>query len=130
LLLVLWSFSGGLFNTDSRLFRLWIAEGFIKGNKGKQLEEVAEEYLMEHSSTKNLVQASFGKLDYQVCRKYIIHDLLHEIILSKAGELNLCQVLQAYDSSFNGKSRRLSIYDARENVLETIEYFGFVLSFF
>jgi disease resistance protein RPM1 len=89
--------------TDSRLFRLWIAEGFIKGNKGKQLEEVAEEYLMELLH-RNLVQVSFGELDYQIRRKYRIHDLLHEIILSKAGELNFCQVLEVDDSSFNGKS--------------------------
>jgi disease resistance protein RPM1 len=85
------------------------------------LEEVAEEYLMELLH-RNLVQVSFGELDYQIRRKYRIHDLLHEIILSKAGELNFCQVLKVDHSSFYGKSRRLSIYDARENVLQTIEY--------
>ncbi|KAG6696246.1 hypothetical protein I3842_09G138500 [Carya illinoinensis] len=106
--------------TDSRLFRLWIAEGFIEGKKGKQLEQVAEECLMELIH-RNLVQVSFGDLDYEVRRKYRIHDLLHEIILSKAGELNFCKVLEADDSSFNGKGRRLSIHDARQNVVDTIE---------
>jgi disease resistance protein RPM1 len=107
--------------TDSRLFRLWIAEGYIKGKKGKTLEEVGEENLIELIH-RNLVQVSLGENDYEVCKKYRIHDLLHEIILSKAGELNFCQILEADDLSFIGKSRCLSIHGGRENVLETIEY--------
>ncbi|GLT52863.1 hypothetical protein SLA2020_261770 [Shorea laevis] len=107
--------------TDLRLFQLWIAEGFIKGNKGKQLEEVAKEYLMELIH-RNLVQFSLEELDYELQRKYRIHDLLHEIILSKARELNFCQVLEAGDTTFHGKSRYLSIHEARENIFETSEY--------
>ncbi|XP_062160716.1 disease resistance protein RPM1-like [Alnus glutinosa] len=106
---------------DLRLFRLWIAEGFIKRKKGKPLEEVAEEYLVELVH-RNLVQVSFGELDYELSRKYRIHDLLHEIIISKAGELNFCQVLEAGDTTFHGKSRGLSIHDAREILFETSEY--------
>jgi disease resistance protein RPM1 len=55
-------------------------------------------------------------------KKYRIHDLLHEIILSKGGELNFSQVLEASDTIFHGKSRRLSIHDARDNVFQTSEY--------
>ncbi|KAM3694181.1 hypothetical protein ACJW31_07G040800 [Castanea mollissima] len=105
--------------TDSRLFRLWIADGFIKAKKGITLEEVAEENLTELIH-RNLVQVTIN--DYEVRKKYRIHDLLHEIILSKAGELNFCQILEADDSSFIGKSRCLSIHDGREHVLETITY--------
>jgi disease resistance protein RPM1 len=104
-----------------RLLWLWVAEGFIEGKKGKQLEDVAEEYLMELIQ-RNLVQVSFGDLDYEIHKKYRIHDLLHEIILSKAEELNFCRVLEAGDTTFHGKSRCLSIHDARENVFETSEY--------
>jgi disease resistance protein RPM1 len=104
-----------------RLLWLWIAEGFIEEKKGKSLEDVAEEYLMELIH-RNLVQVSFGELDYEISRKYRIHDLLHEIILSKAEELNFCRVLEAGDTTFHGKSRCLSIHDARENVFETSEY--------
>jgi len=116
----------GIFPEDysisgSRLLWLWVAEGFIKGKKGKALEEVAEEYLMELIN-RNLVQVSFGELDYEIHRKYKIHDLLHEIILSKAGELNLCQVLEAGDTTSHGRSRCLSIHDVRENVFKTSEY--------
>jgi hypothetical protein len=43
----------------------YIAEGFIKRKKGKPMEEVAEEYLMELVH-RNLVQVSFGELDYEM----------------------------------------------------------------
>ncbi|KAB1221490.1 Disease resistance protein RPM1 [Morella rubra] len=105
---------------DSRLFRLWVTEGFIKGKKGKQLEQIAEEYLMELVQ-RNLVQPAFGELDYDVLRKYRIHDLLREITLSKAGESNFCHVLEDNDSTFNGSSRCLSIHDVGENDLQALE---------
>jgi disease resistance protein RPM1 len=105
----------------SRLLRLWVAEGFIKGKKGKPLEDVAGEYLMDLIH-RNLVQVSFGELDYEIFKKYRIHDLLHEIILSKAEDLNFCQVLEASGTTSHGKSRCLSIRDVRENVFETSEY--------
>jgi disease resistance protein RPM1 len=107
--------------TGPRLLRLWIAEGFIKEKKGKPLEDVAEEYLMELIH-RNLVQVSFGELDHEVNQKYRIHDLLHETILLKARELNLFQVLEAGDTISHGISRCLSIHAAREDVFETSEY--------
>jgi disease resistance protein RPM1 len=116
----------GIFPEDysiagERLLWLWVAEGFIKGKKGKVLEDIAEEYLMELIQ-RNLVQVSFGELDYEVNEKYRIHDLLHETILSKARELNFFQVLEADDTTSHGISRCLSIHNAREDVFETSEY--------
>jgi len=119
----------GIFSEDysvsgSRLLWLWVAEGCIKGKKGKTLEDVAEEYLMDLIH-RNLVQVSFGEHDYEIYRMYRIHDLLHEIILSKAEELNLCQVLEAGDTTSHGKSRCLSIMFSRQ-----VSTLGFVLFFF
>jgi disease resistance protein RPM1 len=108
--------------TGERLFWLWVAEGFIKEKKGTTLEDVAKEYLMELIQ-RNLVQVSFGELDGEVYPKYRIHDLLHETILLKARELNFSQVLEALDTTSHGKSRCLSIHNAREDVFETSEYF-------
>ncbi|KAE8008664.1 hypothetical protein FH972_005156 [Carpinus fangiana] len=107
--------------TDLRLLRLWVAEGFIKEKKGKSLEDVAEEYLMELVH-RNLVQVLFGELDREIFKKYKIHDLQHEMILSKARELNFSQVLEALNTTSHGKSRCLSIHDAREDFFETSEY--------
>uniref|UniRef100_A0A5B6ZBP2 Putative disease resistance protein RPM1 n=1 Tax=Davidia involucrata TaxID=16924 RepID=A0A5B6ZBP2_DAVIN len=92
-----------------RLIRLWVAENFVKGEKGKKLEDIAEEYLTEliHRS---LVQVSWVYFDGKAksCR---VHDLMREIIMSKSQELCYCQVLAQGDSSCDGQSRRLSIHN-------------------
>jgi disease resistance protein RPM1 len=116
----------GIFPEDysiasERLFWLWVAEGFVKGKKGKVLEDIAEEYLMELIH-RNLVQVSFGELDFEITKKYRIHDLLHETILLKARELNFFQVLEAGDTTSHGISRCLSIHAARDDFFETSEY--------
>lgn len=101
-----------------RLIRLWIAEGFVKGQRGKTLEVVAEEYLTELIQ-RSLVQVSWVDFDGKV-RRCRIHDLMREIILSKSEELSFCQVLADKDSSFDGKStRRLSICNITDNPIES-----------
>ncbi|KAI8567006.1 hypothetical protein RHMOL_Rhmol02G0087600 [Rhododendron molle] len=93
--------------TRGRLIRLWIAEGFIQEQKGKTLEEVAEEWLTEliHRS---LVQVSETKLDGRI-KKCQVHDLVHEIILVKCEELGFCQVLKEAYPSWDNETRRWSI---------------------
>ncbi|CAI8596677.1 unnamed protein product [Vicia faba] len=59
----------------------WIAEGFVKEERGKTLEEVAEGYLTEliHSCLVQVSSLRFnGKVKY--CR---VHDLIHDMILEK-----------------------------------------------
>ncbi|KAM1054456.1 hypothetical protein ACFX2I_001800 [Malus domestica] len=90
-----------------RLVRLWIAEGFVKPKRGKTLEEVGEEYLIEliHRS---LVQVSevyiHGKA--RSCR---VHDLLHEVLLKKGVDSSFCHVLSKDESTFKPTNRRLSM---------------------
>ena len=75
----------------AKLIRLWVAEGFVKGEKGVPLEQRAEEYLNEliHRS---LVQLS--KVDDRGrIRRCKVHDLMREMILKKAEELSICHVL-------------------------------------
>ncbi|XP_028052379.1 disease resistance protein RPM1-like [Camellia sinensis] len=102
-----------------RLVRLWMAEGFIEEQKGKTLEEVAEEYLIE-LILRNLVQVSSTKINGRVknCR---VHDVVREIILSKSEELSFCHVLADEDSSPNNQSRRLSMHmkNRMDKVLES-----------
>ncbi|RVW19129.1 Disease resistance protein RPM1 [Vitis vinifera] len=79
------------------LTRLWIAEGFVKAKRGVTLEEVAEEFLTEliHRS---LVQVSNVSADGRI--KYChVHDLMREIILTKAEELSFCCVMGEETSS-------------------------------
>ncbi|KAE8718880.1 10-formyltetrahydrofolate synthetase isoform 1 [Hibiscus syriacus] len=108
----------GMFPEDhsircGRLFRLWVAEGFVKQKQHATLEEVAREYLIEliHRS---LVQVesidSMGRV--RECR---VHDLMREVILSKSEELNLIQTSVRNLESFKGKVRHLSLHDRTNN---------------
>ncbi|XP_058202695.1 disease resistance protein RPM1-like [Rhododendron vialii] len=94
--------------TRGRLIRLWIAEGFIEGQRGKTLEEVAEEHLTEliHRS---LVQVS-GRNFYGRIKGCQVHDVVHEIILAKCEELSFCHVLREEDPSWNNETRRWSMH--------------------
>ncbi|PON81104.1 NB-ARC domain, LRR domain containing protein [Trema orientale] len=109
------------FIADVRLYRYWIGEGFVKEKRGKTLEQVAEEYLNELIQ-RNLVQV-WGLLGYsdKLCR---VHDLVHDVILSRANELGFCQILDENKSMISGKSRRLSIHTSNKNAMETIEDYG------
>ena len=91
----------------AKLIRLWIAEGFVKGEKGVPLEQRAEEYLNEliHRSLVQLSEVdNFGRI-----RRCKVHDLMREIILKKAEELSFCHVLGDEDLIFNRKFRRGSV---------------------
>ncbi|KAL3502948.1 hypothetical protein ACH5RR_037397 [Cinchona calisaya] len=98
--------------TTEKLTWLWIAEGFVRKNQSKSLEDKAMDYLM-HLISRSLVmvskQSSTGRV--KTC---CIHDLLHEFCLAKAKEERFFQLLQGFDelSGFNEphNHRRLWIY--------------------
>uniref|UniRef100_A0A2N9FHW2 Uncharacterized protein n=1 Tax=Fagus sylvatica TaxID=28930 RepID=A0A2N9FHW2_FAGSY len=103
----------------TRLIRQWIAEGFVKEIKNKMLEEVAREYLIKliHRS---LVQVSEVNFDGEV-RRCQLHDLFREIVLQKMEDLSFCHVLSREESSFEGRTRRLSIDGVSYNELKGFE---------
>src|SRR4051812_1125898 len=91
-----------------RLIRQWIAEGFVKEERGNTLEEVAERYLSElvHRS---LVQASSLRIDGKI-KTCCVHDLIRLMILEKCGDLSFSkQISEDSHSSLSGTIRRLSI---------------------
>ncbi|XP_024028473.1 disease resistance protein RPM1 [Morus notabilis] len=103
---------------DVRLYRYWIAEGFVKERREKTLEQVAEEYLNELIQ-RNLVQVwnmNFSGSD-KLCR---VHDLMHDMIFSKAGELGFCNAFIGKKSSLTQRSRRLAVYSS-SHVMENVE---------
>ncbi|GMN27195.1 hypothetical protein TIFTF001_040998 [Ficus carica] len=113
----------GIFPKDSlipydKLFKLWIAEGFVQEQRGKTLEKVAEEYLNELID-RNLVQAFEGFYGLEKCCR--VQSLMHEISRQKADEFSFCHIRDDNNSSCQGKSRRLAIYnDIKGNVWESI----------
>ncbi|AES70484.1 disease resistance protein (CC-NBS-LRR class) family protein [Medicago truncatula] len=93
---------------SKRVTRKWIAEGFVKEEKGKTMEEVAEGYLTEliHRS---LVQVSSLRIDGKAkgCR---VHDLIRDMILQKNEDFNFCKhISDDGQISLSGIVRRLSI---------------------
>ncbi|PSS19099.1 Disease resistance protein [Actinidia chinensis var. chinensis] len=95
----------GLFPEDfeidvDKLYKLWVAEGFIKLDK--DCEEMAAEYLKELCD-RSLLQVSKKKWRRIIsCR---IHDLLRDFVIEKSKELNF---LQFSDGALVPNSRRLA----------------------
>nr|KYP71593.1 Disease resistance protein RPM1 [Cajanus cajan] len=104
---------------SSRLITQWIAEGFVKRETGKTLEEVAQQGL-SGLIRRSLVQVSSFSIDGKVkgCR---VHDLIHNMILGKAKETGFCQLFGEHNESMlSGIIRRLTI-TADSNDLVGIE---------
>ncbi|KAK4414153.1 putative late blight resistance proteinR1A-10 [Sesamum alatum] len=91
----------------SKLTKLWVAEGFLKPNGPKSLEELAEEYL-EDLVKRNLVlimkRRSNGKI--RLCG---LHDLLRDLCIQKAQKE---EFLHVTNNSARGiqNQRRLGIH--------------------
>ncbi|KAL7163297.1 hypothetical protein ACSBR2_039401 [Camellia fascicularis] len=69
-----------------KLICLWVAEGFIQNIGQRSLEEVAEDYLMDLIQ-RSLVIVAQKRFDGRIksCR---MHDLLRDLCLKKASEIN------------------------------------------
>ncbi|BAT88555.1 hypothetical protein VIGAN_05208600 [Vigna angularis var. angularis] len=90
------------------LIQLWIAEGFVKQESGRSLEEVARQHLMELISRSLVQVASFttdGKA--KACR---VHDLIHEMIREKIKNTGFCHYSDGHNHSGSSDIiRRLTI---------------------
>ncbi|XP_057503474.1 disease resistance protein RPP13-like [Actinidia eriantha] len=87
---------------SKKLYRLWVAEGFIK--LYEESEDMAAEYLKELCD-RSLLQVAKTKWRRIIsCR---IHDLLRDFAIEKAKELNF---LQLYDGELVPNSRRLAFH--------------------
>nr|XP_048331644.1 disease resistance protein RPM1-like [Ziziphus jujuba var. spinosa] len=102
------------------LCRLWIAEGFVLKQRDKTLVQVAEEYLNDLIN-RNLVQTWVNF--YVSTKSCQVHDLMHEIILSRVNEFGFCKSLghHQHNSRSREKYRHLSIYHTTKNVLQNVE---------
>ncbi|KAJ4782836.1 Disease resistance protein RPP8 [Rhynchospora pubera] len=100
------------------LIRMWVSEGFIPEKNGTTMEETAEDYLGE------LVQRSMiqvverhlnGSIKY--CR---IHDLLRDLAIEKAKEINFLQIISNQgDACCNSSTtvRRAALHCYREDIM-------------
>ncbi|KAK1291736.1 Disease resistance protein RPM1 [Acorus calamus] len=92
-----------------KLIRLWMAEGFVKSNQQNiMVEEVAMEYinvLIKRGLILIADRNSYGEVIS--CR---VHDVVREIILSKAREENFTTFVSAEGVHMHNRPRRLSVH--------------------
>ncbi|KAH7851494.1 hypothetical protein Vadar_012484 [Vaccinium darrowii] len=93
-----------------RLIRLWVAEGFVKGKEGMQIEKVAEGYINELIN-RSLVQVA-ERTD-ESFETYRIHDLWREMVLSKSREQNVVSINSADTAD---KVRRLAVHHSMGDI--------------
>ncbi|OMO79123.1 Disease resistance protein [Corchorus capsularis] len=105
----------------ARLIRLWIAEGFIKQESGKTVEEIAEDCLNELIGT-NLVQVSSWDFDGRAstCR---VPSLVREFLIRKSEGENFVTILAEPRTAQGEKprARRLSVQCSR-SILSSKRY--------
>uniref|UniRef100_A0A0D9XT18 NB-ARC domain-containing protein n=1 Tax=Leersia perrieri TaxID=77586 RepID=A0A0D9XT18_9ORYZ len=91
------------------LIQQWIAEGFINEERGQSVEDVAESYFNE-LIRRSMVQPMDINCDGKAhaCR---VHDMMHELIISKAIEENFVTLLggDPVEVKPQGIIRRLSV---------------------
>ncbi|XP_078169235.1 disease resistance protein RPP13-like [Carex rostrata] len=102
----------------STLIQLWIAEGFIRQERTKLLEDVAESYLQE------LVQRCMVQVSSRSCTgkiKYChMHDLLRDLAVQKAKDDNFLTVLSKNDAnlSCHTSTRRVALHNYSNKIRE------------
>lgn len=91
------------------IISLWIAEGFILGNRGRTPEEVGQSYLDELINRK-MIQPLHGIHDGKP-KAYILHGMVLDFVKSKAAEENFVTILENEEpvSGLPDKIRRVSI---------------------
>ncbi|XP_058213376.1 toMV resistant protein Tm-2 netted virescent-like [Rhododendron vialii] len=72
------------------LINLWAAEGFIRGNRVREVEEVGDDYL-NHLIARNLIQVVERRYNGRV-RSVRIHDILHNLCIRVANEINFFNI--------------------------------------
>ncbi|KAK1274144.1 Disease resistance protein RPM1 [Acorus gramineus] len=105
-----------------KIIRLWVAEGFIEGNEGRTMEEVATSYLDELIS-RNLIQDVFlDDINDIKGRRIRIQDLVREIAKAMSKEENFCMLYSGRQAQIENRTRRflLSEMEEEDNVLQNI----------
>jgi disease resistance protein RPM1 len=101
--------------TKKRLVRLWVAEGLVRPEKRRIIEEVAEEYLNE------LIDRCLLKVvdrkHFRKVKEFQMHDIVRELAISISEKETFCMT---YSKSQPGESeykcRRLSIHEHSDRV--------------
>ncbi|CDP22026.1 unnamed protein product, partial [Coffea canephora] len=97
-----------------RLVQLWSAERFVGKREGMTMKDVGYNYLREpvNRSLIQVTQSFYEGIPY-ACR---IHDLVREVVLSKAREQNMIAITTGhYTKWLSEKVRRLVVHSSSNN---------------
>ncbi|KAK0602948.1 hypothetical protein LWI29_038445 [Acer saccharum] len=102
-----------------QLIRLWVAEGFVPQDENRNMEDVAKDNIHELIN-RSLIQ--IGKISWGRVATCRVHDLLRELAIEKARELNLLYIYDQMKHSIGNSSviascRREALYSPAENCL-------------
>ncbi|KAL0417236.1 UNVERIFIED_CONTAM: putative disease resistance RPP8-like protein 2 [Sesamum latifolium] len=109
----------GVFPQDTKIYvsqviKLWVAEGFLKPNRSKTLEEVAEKCILELAERNLISVSSKGKERHYYTNKIIsIHDRPRDLCIRQAQEVKFLHVMNGDDARTRegiNNQRRLSLY--------------------
>nr|XP_027076896.1 late blight resistance protein R1-A-like [Coffea arabica] len=120
-LLYFCAFSEGKSIRVSGLSWLWISEGFVRKTEGKDLEDVADNYLkalVDRSLVMVIKQRSMGGA--KSCR---LHNLVHEFCVGKIKEENFIHIIRRGKDPFSlaSLSSPYRVHDANSTKLKTRE---------
>ncbi|CAL4916670.1 unnamed protein product [Urochloa decumbens] len=104
-----------------RLINRWIAEGFISQERGQSVQDVAETYFFELINKSMVLPVDIGyDGKARACR---VHDIMLELIISKATEENFVTIIGSQASVAYPKCniRRLSILQADQDLASILE---------
>ncbi|KAH6772508.1 hypothetical protein C2S51_010912 [Perilla frutescens var. frutescens] len=121
-----------------KMIQLWIAEGFIKSNGGRVLEEIAEDYL------KDLIDRNLILVD-KLCdngkTKYCdIHDLLRDLCIKVAEQQEFVNMTEEEEvlmlrTSGSSHARSITAFDGvkkqllhKHSLLRILDVFGYTSS--
>ncbi|KAK2640494.1 hypothetical protein Ddye_028289 [Dipteronia dyeriana] len=103
----------------NQLIQLWVAEGFVQQEENRNMEDLAKDNFHEliNRSLIQIGSVSWGRV--ATCR---VHDLLRELAIEKARELNMLYIYDQMKHSTGNSSvispcRREALYSPKENCL-------------
>ncbi|XXG48861.1 hypothetical protein AAC387_Pa02g3193 [Persea americana] len=102
-------FPGDLEIKETRLIRLWVAEGFIEEREGHTLEEVAADYIKE-LTCRSMLQIK--EEDFSAYKRVRMHDVLRELSISIGHEQNFCSTHDRKEEIWTDKARYLSMQNS------------------
>ncbi|BBH08740.1 NB-ARC domain-containing disease resistance protein [Prunus dulcis] len=113
---------------SARLFRLWMAEGFVERVEGPKPEDIAKSYVAE-LTCRCMVQV-VRRDPFGMAKTFKVHDLLREIALSISKAEKFCTIFDEQKTNEDSKAPHRLSMQANYGELQTYRDMSKVRTFF